>query len=615
MFSSHLTQTVHLVNPEYPKVFTNFENQVGEYSVAYKRAKSDFKIIAKLQKNAMNYDLIIQYNSSGVYDVLHFRSACHITETYGYGLQDCIAEKKEGDTVKEGDYLYKAPNYDEEGNFGYGVNLKAAYLCWKNLTYEDAVVVSESAAKKLTSYLVDERWVSVNGNDILLNLYDNGEYHQYHSFPHVGEETLGTVLTASRREDRQNILYNFQYDKMKKIEPNDDITYTHGGKVVDIDIYCNTPVEILKKSNNEFIQEVVGLLESQNSYFRKAASELEKILPVATESELQSSMTETEKAQYLSEKKEYGYNWARPQPRSICKNRYTEEFGYFWKQVHEYLDGRIQWRSKGKSFQNFKMKFTILKENPLQLGSKITGRYGNKGVVSCIEKDEDMPITEDGVHADVCLNSLGVLNRMNVSQLQEVCINFMSDHVVKIMKGMNDAEDKLDLLLSYLKYLDKEEHDFIESETILMSRSQKEDFIKDIEDNGIFVHQTPYFKNAKMTDFVRLVTDHPEWATRYKCKVDGQEIEKPIVIGDLYFIRSNFGPYILVCWKTLRAFCANELREKLKVKSKRLGNQQAGIQRSGSSLIDYRKASQDEPSRVAYNGRNKMNIYKYTNTY
>jgi hypothetical protein len=190
----------------------------------------------------------------------------------------------------------------------------------------------------------------------------------------------------------------------------------------------------------------------------------------------------------------------------------------------------------------------------------------------------------------------------------------MSDHVVKIMKGMNDAEDKLDLLLSYLKYLDKEEHDFIESETILMSRSQKEDFIKDIEDNGIFVHQTPYFKNAKMTDFVRLVTDHPEWATRYKCKVDGQEIEKPIVIGDLYFIRSNFGPYILVCWKTLRAFCANELREKLKVKSKRLGNQQAGIQRSGSSLIDYRKASQDEPSRVAYNGRNKMNIYK-SNTY
>ncbi len=377
MFASHLTQTVHLVSPEYPKVFTNFENQFGQYSIAYKKAERDFEIIAKLQKNSLNYDLIIKYYGTGEYDVLHYRRAEHITEEYGYGREDCLAGKQEGDVVRKGDYIFKTPNYDEHGNFGYGVNLKAAYLCWKGLTYEDAVVISKSAAKKLTSYKVEESMVSVNTNDVLLNLYDNGEYGAYHSFPHVGEHTLDNVLVASRREDNQTMLYNFQYDKMKRILPSDDITYTNGGIVADMDIYCNMPIEALKKRNNQFTQEIVGALEEQEAYYKKAAEELDKIVPPATEAESIAAMSPEEKAAYYAERKEYGYNWARPVPRKTLADRgirYTDEFGAFWKKVHEYNDHRIQWRTKGKTFQNFKIKFTILKENPLQVGSKITGR-------------------------------------------------------------------------------------------------------------------------------------------------------------------------------------------------------------------------------------------------
>lgn len=374
MFASHLSQTVHLVKPEYPKVFTNFEDQFGEYSIAYKKADDDFKIIAKIPKNALNYDLIIQYTRTKVYDVIHFRKAEHITEEYGYGKIDCLENKSSGDIIHAGDYIYKTPNYDDEGNFGYGTNLKAAFLSWKGLTYEDAVVISKSAAEKLKSYKVEESLISVNTNDVLLNIYDNGEYGVYHSFPHVGEHTLNNVLVASRREESQKLLYNFQYDKMTKIEPNDDVTYTNGGKVVDIDIYCNTPIEVLQNKKNEFVQEVVAILEEQNKYYKKCAEELEKILPVATEKDSVSVMTPEEKAAYYAERKEYGFNWTRPKPKKLLDIEYTEEFGYFWKQVHEYLDNRIQWRNRGKTFQNFKIKFTILKENPLQVGSKITGR-------------------------------------------------------------------------------------------------------------------------------------------------------------------------------------------------------------------------------------------------
>jgi hypothetical protein len=230
MFASHFTQTVHLVNPEKPKVFTNFENQVGEYSIGYRKAKEDFDVIAKIEKNKLNYDLIVKYRKSEIYDVIHYRRAMHITEDYGYANVDCLPEVKEGDIVNAGDYIFHDTSYDDAGNFQYGANLKAAYLCWKGQTYEDAVVISESAAKKMTSYKVEQINVSVNENDVLLNLYGK-DMEPYHSFPKVGEKTCGNILTSSRQMSGRSLLYDFKFDNMKNILPTDDITYTEGGIV------------------------------------------------------------------------------------------------------------------------------------------------------------------------------------------------------------------------------------------------------------------------------------------------------------------------------------------------------------------------------------------------
>lgn len=99
MLSNHINQFVHLKTPEFPKVFTNFEDQIGEYSVAYKRAKSAFTIISKVVKNEYNYDLIVQYKDTGIYDIIHYNQAHNITEDYGYKVNDCLANKNVGDTV------------------------------------------------------------------------------------------------------------------------------------------------------------------------------------------------------------------------------------------------------------------------------------------------------------------------------------------------------------------------------------------------------------------------------------------------------------------------------------------------------------------------------------
>ena len=110
-------------------------------------------------------------------------------------------------------------------------------------------------------------------------------------------------------------------------------------------------------------------------YWKELAVELEKIIPCKTLSESEIS----------AERSDFGHVCKHPIDREKNPNKYTDELAYYWKLAHENIDEKIQWRDDGKTFDNIKMQFTILKENPLVPGSKLTGRYGNKGVVTLIE--------------------------------------------------------------------------------------------------------------------------------------------------------------------------------------------------------------------------------------
>ena len=522
MFSNHINQHVHLKNPEYPKVFTNFEDQIGEYSVAYKKAKEDFEIINKIVKNQYNYDLIVKYKKSGVYDIIHYRYGRNITEDYGLRLNDCIPDKGPGDVVHEGEFVYKSDNYDDDGNYRIGVNLKALYMPFKNLTYEDGVVISESAAAKLTSFKCEKTMFSVNGNDVLLNLY--GDEKHYKGFPEVGDPVDGTILVASRRKDKRSSLYEFQANKMRQIDNvNDEIIYSGGGTVVDLTIYNNIPLSELQKKTDEFSVQACRVLENQYRYWNEMKEALEKIIPVK-------ALSEKEQAQ---ERQDFGMVCDHPMPRAKNPNKYTDELDYYWKLAHENTNERILWRYDGKSFDNFKMEFTILKEDHLAPGCKITGRYGNKGVITMICKDEEMPVNEYGERAEICLNPLGVVNRLNPAQLQEVYLNFMADHVVRLMKQTDDYNKKADLFLSFLKEINKKEYDFYDLEMLMMNRAQKEELINEVEEKGIFIHQPPFFGNTTEEQFKKIYKEHPEWCSEYKF----EGIEKPMTMGDIYMFR------------------------------------------------------------------------------
>jgi DNA-directed RNA polymerase beta subunit len=537
MFANHINQFVHLVKPEFPRVFTNFENQVGQYSIAYKKAKGDFKIISKIVKNEFNYDLIVQYKASKIYDILHYRTAVNITEDYGYALEDCIPDKKEGDSVNKDEFVYKSPNYDNDGNFAYGVNLKAIFLPYKNMTYEDGIVISESAAEKLKSFKVEQTMFSINSNDVLLNLYGDSGY--YKSFPRIGEVIDSRILVALRRLDYGKILYDFQSEKMRDIDSKDDtVIYTGGGKIVDIEVYSNIPLHKLKERSNEFRKEIIEVYEKQYNYYTTLAKELEKIIPLKDKKN--SFIETTDKkggkkkiSEYDHEMHEYGYIIDSPVAKDDNSNKYTDELAYYWKLSHEHINSRIQWRHEGKTFDSFKMRFTILKENPITMGAKLTGRYGNKGTVSLIIPDAEMPETESGTKADIILNPLGIVNRLNLGQIQEQYLNFMGDKIVEKLKVTPDQYEREDILFKYLKIINKQQYDFLDTEYIMLNKRDKEIFFEDIIQNGLYTHQTPFFGNTTMEQFEKIFREMSDLVEKYKFK----GIEKPMVMGDIYFIR------------------------------------------------------------------------------
>lgn len=332
MFCSHLPQAVTLKNSENPLVFTNFEYQIGKYSESgYKKIKDDYTVVMRINKNKYNYDLIIKNTNTDEYDILH-RTECEwLTEHYGYKWNNKkIDSLKPNDNIKKNTVVYKNDCYDEEMNFKYGMNLKTAYFNYDNYTIEDAVVISESVAKKMTTYRVNKVEISVNDNDLLLNLY--GDKNNYKSFPDIGEEIKNRIVACRKRINYNTMIYETK--DLTKINEGDTPFFVDG-KIVDIDIYSNMSLDDMEEQvyNNQ----VCKYIKQEKNYFKEFYMKLKEIV-------------ESGKYKVSTNLLQYYNN---------CKKR---------------LDNNVFYTYQSNRFNGFIIRFTTLLEEPLHIGSKITGR-------------------------------------------------------------------------------------------------------------------------------------------------------------------------------------------------------------------------------------------------
>jgi len=162
----------------------------------------------------------------------------------------------------------------------------------------------------------------------------------------------------------------------------------------------------------------------------------------------------------------------------------------------------------------------------------------SKGVISKILPDSAMPVNEYGEHAEIILNPFGVIGRENIAQLYEQELNFMGDQVLRQTKSMESIEDKFNHILKFYEIVNTEQYTFIKENTTILE--DKDKFINNSYEHGLYIHQPPFFNNVtveKMNELYQKFGFEP-----YHCTINGKEIEKPLVIGNLYYLRLKHDP-------------------------------------------------------------------------
>ncbi len=206
------------------------------------------------------------------------------------------------------------------------------------------------------------------------------------------------------------------------------------------------------------------------------------------------------------------------------------------------------------------VKVFVAMKRKLSVGDKMAGRHGNKGVVSRILPQEDMPYFEDGTPVDMVLNPLGVPSRMNVGQILEI-------HLGRAAKGLGDQLNKLVEENNMKALRDKLKKIFADSSVNRMiGKMDDKDICKFAGNYKDGVHMaTPVFDGAKEVEIKALLEEaglsSSGQATLYDGRT-GDQFREKITVGTMYMLKlhhlvddkihaRSIGPYSLVTQQPL----------------------------------------------------------------
>lgn len=511
MFTSNLKQILVIDKPDIPRVLTGHENKFGKVSHAYKEVEGDWVVKDKIEKFAGVYTLVIYNKKKDMYDMIERRTGEALTEKFGFLYNTEVMDSLEvGSKIKSGTILYKSTSYDDNMNYRNGVNAKVMYQNSCS-TIEDAVCISRSFAERIRTFGLDRVTVSINDNDILLFMHGNKE-EGLRTLPKLGEEINGSTLCATRRIVNNRIMYDMREEQLTKLLSTDsEYVVPKHSYVYDINVFYNNDKPF---PENAFFKELKEYYDANCRY----ADELLKA---------------------TNEIKESG-------------SKYTRNITRIRSNVLHWNDREYKWKGpRDTAFNNIIVEFRVVSESYVMSGSKLVGRYGDKGVVSSITDnteyasdqdryvkssqfykdfedytgmsmpddinfnvvpDESMPYGDDGLKVDIKLNASGAFRRINSGQLFEVEINFCTERLREYLVKHPDLplEEKLRLIFKLMKYFNPDECKFysrltgtnfdvvsqFDTETEDRYKNMKnhveaEVFVKSIEKNGIYIWKPP----------------------------------------------------------------------------------------------------------------------------
>ena len=456
MFSVHYAQHILLKNSETPRTFTGWENQFGKYLNSFYKSEKSWEIVAKIIRHQsfpeIQYLLVVREIGTNNYDTIKVSHYEKLSDQHGYLRPfSYMDDKVPGNVINPGEFVYKANSLDEFGNYRYGRNYKVAYLLIPEVK-EDAIVMSETAAKNTTFDLITKTELIINKNDILLNIY--GDLKNYKSFPFVGEDVSEKgILIATRKMDKKNLSADFTDMALMNIYYTDNKFGAHG-KVVDIDITVNDVDELQKDLHR---QELFELYNDQYRYNQEIVNVLQPIV-------------------------------------NDKRNRTTDRLDNTLFNARNYISPNVKY-SCNNNFEFAHITIYTCETQSLTQAMKTTNRCGAKAVVSHIWPDEMMPVDEYGRRADVIASANGIIGRANIHQVFEQHINFASDMILEKMKKAPTPEKAIQIQNEYFKYMSPKWGEYNEEIDKKRTKKDREEYLENLykSKNGLYIYDPPAY--------------------------------------------------------------------------------------------------------------------------
>ena len=446
MGSNMQRQAVPLVKAEAPWVGTGMEETVARDSGAAIAAKRG-GIVDQVDATRIVIRAIgdVEPGQSGVdiYSLQKFQRSNQNT---------CINQRplvKVGETVEEGDVIADGPSTDL-GELALGKNSLVAFMPWNGYNYEDSILISERIVKDdvFTSIHIEE--FEVMARDTKLGPEDITR-----DIPNVGEEALrnldeaGIVYIGAEVHPGDILCGKITPKGESPMTPEEKLLRAiFGEKASDVrDTSLRLPpgvagtvveVRVFNRHGIEIDDRTRAIQNEEIERLRKDSADERAILNRATYNRLRDMLVgQTASAAPKGVKKGTEiteevledvdrHEWFKFAVEDDDRQAQLEAIKGQYDEAVKGIDAKFEDR-KEKLERGDELAPGVLKmvkvfvavKRKLQPGDKMAGRHGNKGVISRILPEEDMPFLADGTPVDIVLNPLGVPSRMNVGQIFE----------------------------------------------------------------------------------------------------------------------------------------------------------------------------------------------------
>ena len=361
-----------------------------------------------------------------------------------------------GQRVKKGDILTEG-YATENGELALGRNLLVAYMPWKGYNYEDAVVISERMVRDdvLTSVHVDEYSLEVRDTKRGVEEFTN-------DIPNVSEEATkdldenGVICVGARVEPGDIMIGKISPKGESDPSPEEkllraifgdkagDVKDTSlkanpslSGVVIDKKLFSRaTKTTESKRLDRQTLLKIDEDYEAKNEDLKDIL--VEKLLEL-TEDMVSQGVKDYSNAEIITKGNKFtmaalknldyegiqSSGWTDDEHTNSLIQRLIMNYIRKYKQLDAEMKRRKFAITIGDELPSGVLqtaKVYIAKKRKIQVGDKLAGRHGNKGIVSKVVRMEDMPFLEDGRPVDLVLNPMGVPSRMNLGQIFEAIL-------------------------------------------------------------------------------------------------------------------------------------------------------------------------------------------------